>query len=280
MEDFAIFIPSYGRADNVSTYKILKKTNYSGKIFFLVDDTDLEIEKYRENFGVENVFVFNKKEALKDFDIMDNFDNDKAVVFARNYIYKLAKEIGLKYFLVLDDDYDGFHYRYNKRLEFMNKKIYLFDEMIKIFIDYYKSINAKSIAMAQSGDFIGGANGFPFSITRLRKCMNSFFCAVDRPIEFKGRINEDVNTYISGASVGDLYLTIPWVTINQKQTQSNKGGLTDIYLSLGTYVKSFYSVMIHPSSVTIAFMGATYKRLHHNIRGENTYPMIIDEKYR
>ena len=29
----------------------------------------------------------------------------------------------------------------------------------------------------------------------------------------------------------------------QKETQSNSGGLTDIYLELGTYVKSFYSVI-------------------------------------
>ena len=110
--------------------------------------------------------------------------------------------------------------------------------------------------------------------------MNSFFCSVDRPIEFRGRINEDVNTYTSEATVGKLYLTVPWICLDQQQTQGNKGGLTEIYLNLGTYVKSFYSVMIQPSSITVNIMGETHKRLHHNVRGINTYPMIINEKYK
>ena len=279
-KDFAIFILSHGRADNVITVRTLKKTNYSGKVYFLVDDTDKDVEKYKENFGKENVFVFNKQEALKDFDIMDNFKDDRAVVFARNYIYKVAKKIGLKYFLVLDDDYTIFSYKYDKNLVFKHQRVSLLDEVLDAYLDYYKSINARSIAMSQTGDFIGGDNGFVFSITRLRKCMNSFFCSVDRPIEFRGRINEDVNTYTSEATVGKLYLTVPWICLDQQQTQGNKGGLTEIYLNLGTYVKSFYSVMIQPSSITVNVMGETHRRLHHNVRGINTYPMIINEKYK
>ena len=79
------------------------------------------------------------------------------------------------------------------------------------------------------------------------------------------------------AKHGSIFLTIPWVKIIQKQTQANKGGLTDIYLNYGTYVKSFYTVMINPSSVRVAEMGSRFKRIHHRVEGNYTYPMIIRE---
>lgn len=56
--------------------------------------------------------------------------------------------------------------------------------------------------------------------------------------------------------------------------------MTDIYLDVGTYVKSFYSVMTMPSCVTVAMMGETHRRMHHNISWVNCVPMILNEKYR
>lgn len=53
-----------------------------------------------------------------------------------------------------------------------------------------------------------------------------------------------------------------------------------IYLDVGTYVKSFYSVMTMPSCVTVAMMGETHRRMHHNISWVNCVPMILNEKYR
>jgi hypothetical protein len=279
-DDFAIFILTHGRADNVVTYKTLQKTNYTGKVYFIVDSGDKQIDKYIENFGAENVIIFDKAEIVKEFDVMDNFDNNKTIVYARNACFKIARDLGIKYFMELDDDYDSISYRYNHDLKFIHKKMYLFDEVLDCFLDFYKSTNIKSVAMAQGGDFIGGDNGFAFSMTRVRKCMNTFICSTEREFKFLGKFNEDVNVYAGMASRGDIFLTIPFVMINQKQTQSNKGGMTEDYLDAGTYVKSFYTVMLSPSSVKIALMGDTHKRLHHAVTGENTYPMIIPEKYK
>ena len=41
-------------------------------------------------------------------------------------------------------------------------------------------------------------------------------------------------------------MTIPHIMINQKPTLQREGGLTEVYLEYGTYVKSFYSVMFSP----------------------------------
>lgn len=55
---------------------------------------------------------------------------------------------------------------------------------------------------------------------------------------------------------------------------------TEMYLELGTYVKSFYTVMYHPSGVDIRFMGNKHMRLHHSVHWNNCVPCIVPEKYK
>ena len=113
-----------------------------------------------------------------------------------------------------------------------------------------------------------------------RKAMNTFICDVQRPFKFLGRINEDVNTYTRNTSTGDLFFQTNQLCITQKQTQSNSGGMTDVYLDSGTYVKSFFSVMYMPSSVKISTMGNCYKRIHHTIHWKHTAPKILREEWK
>jgi hypothetical protein len=75
-------------------------------------------------------------------------------------------------------------------------------------------------------------------------------------------------------------LTIPFVGLEQKATQLTTGGMTDAYLKYGTYVKSFTTVMMQPSSVFVAMMGFTKNRLHHRVIQRNTVPMIVKEMYK
>lgn len=71
--------------------------------------------------------------------------------------------------------------------------------------------------------------------------------------------------------------------IQQMQTQKQSGGLTDAYLHYGTYVKSFYAVMMNPSCVKVAAMGDPKSgnyRMHHRVRYDLSCPVIISDKYR
>ena len=109
--------------------------------------------------------------------------------------------------------------------------------------------------------------------------MNSFFCSTDKPFNFVGSINEDVNTYTTLAARGNLFLTIPVIAIVQKDSQTQKQGMADSYKN-GTYIKSYTTVLMQPSSVKVSMMNAKHKRIHHSIKWVNTTPMIIDEKYK
>ena len=81
-------------------------------------------------------------------------------------------------------------------------------------------------------------------------------------------------------SRGKLFLTVPFCSITQKQTQGTTGGMTEAYIDDGTYVKTFYSIMYCPSFVKAKIMNSNHKRIHHSINWRNTTPMIIDDGYK
>ena len=282
MEELAVFILTYGRPNNVKTYKTLNRFGYTGKKYLICSTDDKTLNQYKSQYKDE-VVVFNKQDVKNTFDIGDNFNDERVVVYARNACFDIAKKLGIKYFLVLDDDYTDFSYRFNNDLQYHKGRGYIknIQEIFNAILNYYKSIPAKSIALSQNGDWIGGENSsWAKELSLKRKCMNSFFCSTERPFKFIGRINEDVNVYTKLGSVGDLFLTIPNISLKQTDTQSNDGGLTDIYLSQGTYVKSFYSVMFSPSSVKVAMLNTERARLHHRVNWNNAIPKILNEQYK
>ena len=111
-DKFAVFILTHGRPDNMKTVQSLKKSNYTGDIYFIIDDEDETADQYRNNFGADKVIQFSKKEASKITDIGDSMQTLRGVTFARNISQRIAKEMGLDYMLQLDDDYTSFAYRY------------------------------------------------------------------------------------------------------------------------------------------------------------------------
>tara|TARA_B100000945_G_C20381581_1_gene597540 strand:+ start:594 stop:1457 length:864 start_codon:yes stop_codon:yes gene_type:complete len=284
-DDFAAFILTHGRADNVITYNTLRKQGYTGKIILLIDNEDAQINDYKRKYGDE-VFIFDKQKAIDITDSGDNFKKRNSVVYARNYNFVVAKELGYKYFLQLDDDYSAFRYTFDNYRNYITRSILIknLDNIIEYMLEFYIDSGAKTIAMSQGGDFIGGEGSKVASLERegkfSRKVMNSFFCSTDRPFKFAGRINEDVNAYTELGNKGDLFITVPRIRLEQIQTQANSGGLTDIYLDLGTYIKSFYSVMYSPSCVKINEMGVSNKRLHHMVKWKYTCPQVISADYR
>lgn len=277
MDNFACFILTYGRPNNINTLRSLKNANYKGKIYLLCSDDDKTLDEYKKLY--ENVIVFNKDELNGKFDKMDNFGNKKCVVYARNKCFEVAKDLCIEYFCMLDDDYTTFGYSEDNEGNYIGcKKIKDINKIFESMVEFVRNTNAKTVCFAQGGDFIGGENCGVWKAFFRRKAMNLYIFKTNRPVKFIGSINEDTNMYTHFGSVGDLFFTTRMLRLEQKQTQSNAGGLTDIYLESGTYVKSFYTVMTNPSSVEIRLMGEKNQRLHHFIRWKNTVPCIMSEE--
>jgi hypothetical protein len=279
LDRFAVFILTHGRPNKVLTYHTLRSRGYTGPIYLIVDNEDGTLPEYRQRYG-DQVIVFDKQATAEAIDEGDNFKDRRAILYARNASFDIAASLGLDDFLQLDDDYNHFEYRINHRRQYPKGHRVVsggMDGVIAAYLDYFRSIPAASIAMAQGGDFFGAAEDFG---KPLRKCMNSFFCSVRRQFPFSGRVNEDVNTYTAQQRRGHLFLTAPFVSLDQPLTQSGAGGMTGLYLDQGTYIKSFYSVMYAPSGVRIGMMGQLHRRLHHMVTWDSVAPRIIREAHR
>ena len=109
-DDFAIFILTHGRPYNVVTNKTLEKCGNTNRVYYVIDNEDKYADRYYWNFGKENVIIFDKKSKAKEFDTMDILEgrDRRAIVYARNACFDIAKSLNLKYFLELDDDYTTF----------------------------------------------------------------------------------------------------------------------------------------------------------------------------
>lgn len=279
-DDFCIFILTNGRPDNVTTYNTLIRAGYTGKLYIVIDDEDESGTEYLAIFG-DKVLVFSKEEISLTFDQGDNFQDRHTIVYARNACFELAEKVGCKYFMQLDDDYSAFGYRFNDKFQYWPEPVYNLNKILEILLEYFISTPIDSLAIAQGGDFIGGsASPNAQSICSSRKAMNTFLCDTEKPFQFVGRINEDVNTYTAKQRTGLLFLTYCGLSIVQKSTQATEGGMTGIYLDAGTYVKSFYSIMYAPSCVKISDMGDTHKRIHHQVNWNAATPKILAEQHR
>ena len=261
------------------TVQSILDSNYTGDWYIVIGDDDPYIEQYIEKYN-EKIIVISKEYAMSITDACDNFNKKNAVVYARNISFELAREMNYKYFLELDDDYYNFRYRYEDNGKLLSLKVKEFDELVKIMIDFLEDTGSTSVAFAQSGDFIGGSDSSMYQSMVKRKAMNSFFCSSEKGFKFIGTINEDVNTYCSLGKIGKIFFTIRDVCLDQKQTQNNPGGLTDIYIENGTYLKSFYSVITNPSCIKIKWMPSKKGRIHHTINWNKCVPKIISCKYK
>lgn len=99
-------------------------------------------------------------------------------------------------------------------------------------------------------------------------------------------LNEDVNTYTCEQRKGLSFLTILAAQLIQKTTQANAGGMTELYIDSGTYVKTFYSIMYAPSCVKVSDLSSPqngnpgHNRIHHKVNWNAAAPLILQEHHK
>ena len=279
-----MMILTHGRPDRVHTYDSLIRQGYQGRICILIDNEDKMRAEYEKKFG-DQVYVFDKKSEADTTDAGDNFPHRKAIVYARNASFKAAQDLGHRYFVQLDDDYTKYRYRFNRNMDFASG-----DELIEVkdmtsvvasLLKFYKQSGSVAMSISQGGDFIGGAgNTYIKDGWHLkRKCMNFWFCDTQKPFHFMGHMNEDCTAYVIHGLRGGLFFHVPLIELTQMPTQKTAGGMTDVYLESGTYVKTFYTVLAAPSCTKINTVCPSSGRIHHSIQWNNACPKIIDEKW-
>jgi hypothetical protein len=284
-DDLVVLILSHGRPESLmeNTVASMLRAGYTGRWYIMLDSEDETKGDYELLFGAERIIVFEKDDRRQD--MADLGGSRGVIVYARNEAARVASELGFRYYMQLDDDYTQWMHRYPEtepegrvKLGYTNTRH--LDDVLDALVTFLDESGAHTVAMAQGGDLIGGLNSVNWRRGLLRKAMNTFIARTDAPLHFVGRINEDVNTYVTQTMRGVLFLTFVDFQIVQEQSQGSGGGMSDAYLGAGTYAKSFYTVMMAPSAVKISTMGVTGHRIHHHVTWENVAPKIVSSAYR
>jgi len=285
-DDFGILVITHQRPNSQITLDYLRNRGYTGPVWLVIDDQDPTGDEYRRLFG-DKVLVFSKPEIAETFDEGDNFHDYRAGVYARNACWDFARQLGLKFYIQIDDDIRLFQWRRMgtkdgayKLGSWSNRRL---DETFETLVRFVEDTDTQGFSVALGGDRIGGVKNLHFGRGKLslrRKPMGLWLVATDRPFPFIGRMNDDVNTYMTLGNRGGLFFSYTGLQIDNPNTQAQAGGMTDIYLARGTYQKSMYTVMMGPSYTQVAMMGVTDQRLHHRIKWDHALPKIVSEGLR
>lgn len=301
-KNFVVFMLTHGRPEKQWTLKTLEKHGYTGDWYFILDNDDDTYDQYVDLYGEDKVLVFDKQKIMDspDFDARDNFEYKRSVVYARYAAWEFGEALGYKYIAQFEDDYDSFRWRMSPEIEYSSKMVstdksyQVLDKIFDTMIDYLAATpRLQAICTAQSGDYIGGGGSKLVTDHFRRKAMNGWITDIDRRFRFDGTQNDDTNSYTTLATRGMLFLTTAYIALNQRPTQHNASGNSEMYLDFGTYVKSFYSLMAHPSGMKISVLYNTSARkgkegkdektnkavrIHHKVKWRYTAPMIVSRE--
>ena len=149
---FVAFILTHGRPDRVLTYEKLRKHGYTGKIYIVCDDEDKTLP-----------------EIARTFDEGDNFGDRRAIVYARNACFELARQIGATHFIELDDDYTYFKFRFDDQLRWHGADVQDLDAVFDMLLDYFNSAPMLTLAIGQEA-IISAAKKRRDSTTEYSRC--------------------------------------------------------------------------------------------------------------
>jgi len=302
VDEIVLLILSCDKPDYLkkNTWWLLDEIDSKIRRVVVVGDDDRHIAEYRQTFGDESVYVYSKRETHERCDVdtiicyHGKNESWRSPLWARNDSFRIARELGYRWFMVFDDDYSEMKFRRpvilkGGKMSFPAFKenvmadnddgVCVFDRCcLKQFAVLDSSPWLYSCAFPQTGDFIGGYESGTYHNGYMWKSMNAFFCDTEKEYRFSGLLNDDVNGYVLNGIVGRLSLTsMHMPAVSQPDTQSVKKGLTETYRHFGTYAKSLSSVVALPSAVYVGCIGNLHPRIHHHIKWKLACPAVVDE---
>jgi len=271
-----ILIPSYHRPYNVKTAKyFLKKGWDPKKIHIVIDDEAddrVDYENETELLGC-NLHIFNMEEARARFDYVHRPSvSRRSAGQARNMFYDLVKDLGIDFYLVIDDDTTN----YQVRPYAVYTRSAKGEDLVNVFDAIREFMLKRKIGvfgLSQTGDMFA----VPYLNILRNKVMNTTFINTkyiyrgERGIQdndtsqFVGIMNEG---YFTGSLASGLVLA-------QTASAKQEGGLTDLYRENKLLNKSLVTPIQFPTAIHAEKQQKNGGRLHHKINARYLYPKII-----
>lgn len=247
MKRFAIFILTNGRPNHQYTLEFLRKS-FKGDVFLVCDNEDKALKEYQRNYG-EQVIVFDKKEWVSKSDPMDNFQSKNSVLYARNAVFEIAKDMGYEYFVMVDDDVTGLSFRYEKDGKLVGKPVKDFNKVSSAILETMDNTGTDFFSFGMDKIYIGGSSNGQYQKKIIDKVYCFIFCRTEQQHFYKGIMNEDEINNILSMSVGKLAKSLTAIQINYKPIgRDNIGGNAETYNENGyySYVRNFYPIIAFP----------------------------------
>lgn len=266
MLDFALFILSHNRAENIDALDLLQRSNYDGMWYVVISTDNKEIEKYKSIVPQEHLLIFDKMKVECDTMLSRRNFKPNAAIYARNFIIDYAKDKYI-YFGMMDDDISNIFFRMDDKGKM--KKICAcncFNEIIEALISFISSSKTVGgVGLASDRKYFGGVP----SIHQYEREMFQFVIIKSSDVRrYKGVNVEDC--VLSCSNFDKVYYTYRGVCVLSPSPGSNKGGVEyDIKMP-----HHFFWLMACPSAIKITPNGGR-KRTN-----KYMYPQIINEKYK
>ena len=274
-----IFIPSYHRPTKVKTAKYFVKRGYaSKKIHVFIDDETDDIDIYKKEMAKLNcnLHIFNMKEARDRYDFVHRQSKSRrSAGQCRNMFYDIAKKLNIDFYLVIDDDTRVYEVKpfaiYTRGAEL--------EDLVKVFMGVKEFMQRQKIGLfglSQTGDMFSVPD---YKIFR-NKVMNTTFVNTKYIYRGERAIQDNDTSQFVGIMNEGLFTgsVATGLTLNQEQSATQKGGLTELYNENKLLNKSLVIPIQFPSLCYAERQKKNGGRLHHKILHRYLMPKIIKGK--
>lgn len=278
--NYNIYIPSYGRAGDTYTDKVLDTFGIEN-YYFCVDPD--QYPAYKEAYGKEKVIIrdysFKKKDKTNRMSSVNAPHYLIAGSAFMNALLYMTKSLGDDRYWMLDDDLYSIglkapkgnldlskgDFKYNKddflRCSFLTEEYIDFD--FKAFLCdleefAMQSRNLSAIALDKYGLVFTKPIGIDFG----SRAYSFFLADANLQLDERGFQNNDTINSIDAQRQGQVVAIVHGYYYHSFSSQSQSGGCTGAYTSYGTLDKGKSLVAACPNNSKISFL---FSRIHHSV---------------
>ena len=279
MTDNAIFIITHGRPTNQLTYKTLRALNVATPIYMVLDDEDTTVGEYCQLYGCDRVIVFNKLAYINSTDTGLHEPFHKFAVFARNAVEDIARSMGLRHFLVLDDDIIKFRARYEENNSLKSGDLKdKFDAVLEKCFDFMDNNNLPCTSFGFTNVYRSGVSALYSESSRLRLCAEAFIRSTAHDVSWRLNMLEDLITSLDAGREGFVWLQLLPIQVEIVMSEGKiTGGNSAAYNEFGKYRMNFMPTVVYPDCNSVRFHNGEWRT---TLTEQYSLPKVISDSYK
>ena len=203
--NFAYFIASYGKPDNIMTLRQLQELKVKYPIYIVVGKDDPKLAEYKTTYK-DNLLVFDKLSYIDKIDDVGMYaETHKVCTYSRLAVQDFAKRLSVKYVCYMFDDIKYFQLRYiSKDHTVKSIRKFDFDKMMDMYIDLLKSSKDLIIVGPPNSSFYIGVNSTHADKYSTRYGNMFVYDTNNMPDVMRSSVLEDMDIILTNNKLGKM----------------------------------------------------------------------------